>query len=594
MFQLFKIAICLTVLLHFLPLSAFAQQKGRKADQSEAGFYSIEPIAFSMQQPDKKTISHSTSEARIWYSYHPSRPAINSPAKPHGKPLFVMMNGGPGSATSTNLFSMNTAPYTLDRQVTGPKPGSYAVNPHSWTVMGNLLYIDAPNSGFSYNVLNNSNLRTRVYDFSTSYNPYVEAAQVLRVVLRFLKDHPEIMGNKVIFVGESYGATRASIMLNMLLFYPGYRDGSRIFSDPALVTEIVQHLRGVKPLFRPAVYRSKTIAAQFGRQIFIQPQLTGRYQDDQTGEMFEKPGSVIDSIAADSKGRPPYERCRDSLCNRPMWAAHYINYLAGKDEYNYTKPNTWSNDLEAHAMSGLMDINVLSKILDYDVRTIALLRPEARNGKGAYRDLCACATAAPILNNEYLTYFLGVDQNPYSREKLRQLLVESTAKRIGSHHKKYTGHTLEEQLGKLDDMDDYLLGHNPILYTAYRYNIFTAAGYDINQDTSVRYGELFLQNLALVKTFITDAEYDLVIYSPALPPSFEKYSAIVNGVSVRRGNRVAPGSLTIRYKPRSLQGVATPVSKTIYYPYYGESGHTVSTTEPGKLLADIKKWIMLW
>lgn len=52
MIQLFKIAI-LSVLLHFLSPSAFAQQKGRKADQSEAGFYSIEPIVFSMQQPDK-------------------------------------------------------------------------------------------------------------------------------------------------------------------------------------------------------------------------------------------------------------------------------------------------------------------------------------------------------------------------------------------------------------------------------------------------------------------------------------------------------------------------------------------------------------
>jgi hypothetical protein len=570
-----------------------AQQTAKRADTAEAGFYQIEPVTFSMQQADRATIRQTSSEARIWYSYHPARPAVKSPAEPLNKPLFVILNGGPGSATSTNLFSMNTAPYTLDKTITGPKPGSYAVNTNSWTVMGNLLYIDAPNTGFSYNVLNNSDLAARARDFATSYNPYIDAAQVLRVVLRFLKEHPELKAGQVQLVGESYGATRASIMLNMLLFYPGYRDGSRIYADPALVAEIEQHFRSIISADDAAAIKPETIAGQFGRQIFIQPQLTGVHQDDLTGEMFEKPGSVIDAIDSGVKGRPRYTRSKDSLCNKPMWATYYIHFIAGRDEYNYTKPNTWGDDLEAHAMSGLLDVNVLSTLLDHDVKKIPLLRPEARNGKGAYRDLCACTTSDPAFDNEYLKYFLGVSPNQHSRENIQLLLDDSSSKRIGSQLKGDTGSTLEEQLGRLDMMDDYLLGHNSLLYIGYKYNTFTAAGYDINQDSSAIYGELFLQNLPLVKTFITDAELDLVIYSPALPLSFEKYTAIVKSVAVSRGSKTSAGSFTINYKPGSLQGITTPDSITIYYPYYGGSGHSVSSTEPQKLLTDIRKWLLM-
>lgn len=581
------------VVIVIVPSVVLAQQITRRADISEAGYYQVEPITFSMQQEGKDILRHTTSEARIWYSYHPARTDSNSQPAPGNKPLFVILNGGPGSATSTNLFSMNTAPYTLDKAVTGLKSGSFAVNPHSWTVMGNLLYIDAPNTGFSYNVLNNSDLSSRAYDFATSYNPFVDASQVLRVVLRFLREHPEIKTNLVIMVGESYGGTRASIMLNMLMFYSGYRDGNNVYADPTLVAEIEQHFKGIFPEDGVVPFKPEVIAGQFGRQIFIEPQLTGIYQDDVTGEMLEKTGSVIDSIAAGVKRRPRYTRCKDSKCNKAMWASYYIHYIAGRDEYNYTKPNTWSDDLEAHAMSGLLDVNVLSKVLDYDIKKIPLLRPEARNGKGAYRDLGANSTDDDAFDDEYLKYFMGVNASPRSRENLTLLLEESSRKWMGSKYKRHTGSTLEEVLGKLDTIDNYLIGTNTLLYIGYKYNIFTAAGYDINQDSSARYGELFLQNLALVKTFVTDAAYDLVIYSPALPISFKRYTGIVDSVVVSRGTKSSSGTITINYKPDSLHVIATPSSKTIFYPYYSESGHSVSSAEPKKLLSDIQKWLLM-
>lgn len=592
MFQLYKNAVILILFLVVVPTKVFASKESKRADISEAGFYQVEPFNFSMQQPGKNTISQTTSEARIWYSYHPSRADLSSSRDPYGKPLFVMMNGGPGSATSTNLFSMNTAPYTLDKAVTGDRPASFAVNPHSWAVMGNLLYIDAPNTGFSYNVLSSNTLDARARDFATSYNPYVDAAQVLRVVLRFLKEHPDISANQVILVGESYGATRASIMLNMLLHYSGYRDGSRIYSDPSMVAEIEEHLAGVFP-GSPGVFEAETIAGQFGRQVFIQPQLTGIHQDDVIGEMFEQKGSIVDAIASGAKGRLRYNRCKNSLCNKTMWANYYIHYIAGKDQYNYTKPNTWTDELEAHAISGLLDVNVLSSVLDYDITRIPLLRADARNGKGAYRDLGASSRDDDDFDDEYLKHFLGGNVGPGSRENIKLLLVESSRKWLESKYKHNTGSTLEEVLGKLDRIDNYLIGTNTLLYIGYKYNTFTAAGYDINQDSSAIYGELFLQNLPFVNTFITDAAYDLVLYSPALPVSFNRYNKIVDSVDISHGSKSSVGYFTINFKPGALGAIGTPLSRTVYMPYYGESGHSVSSTEPGKLLADIRAWLMM-
>ena len=78
--------------------------------KSKAGYLVIEPIAYRFQNQTSGVLDLKTSESRIWYSYQPADADV---AK---KPLFVMINGGPGSSTATQLFSMNTAPYTLDRE----------------------------------------------------------------------------------------------------------------------------------------------------------------------------------------------------------------------------------------------------------------------------------------------------------------------------------------------------------------------------------------------------------------------------------------------------------------------------------------------
>jgi carboxypeptidase C (cathepsin A) len=202
---------------------------------AKMGFYEIEPINFSFQQTGLPTLSYKSSRARIMYAFYPAD------VNPETKPLFVFFNGGPGCATCTGLFSLNTAPHTLDK--TRTEGSYYKANPYSFTQLGNLLYLDAPITGFSYNLVKNAsdvNVRTAEFD-AQNFNPFIDASQMIRVLLRFLADNPSIKRNNVIIVGESYGGVRASIMLNMLLFHNRYQDGTRVYRDASLTDEIQRH-----------------------------------------------------------------------------------------------------------------------------------------------------------------------------------------------------------------------------------------------------------------------------------------------------------------------------------------------------------------
>ena len=79
---------------------------------AEAGFIELAPVSFSFQKTGTK-LDLTSSRARMFYNFHPADEATGS------KPLFVFYNGGPGSATASDLLSYNTAPMTLDSAVTG-------------------------------------------------------------------------------------------------------------------------------------------------------------------------------------------------------------------------------------------------------------------------------------------------------------------------------------------------------------------------------------------------------------------------------------------------------------------------------------------
>lgn len=570
---------------------------------SLAGYYTIDPVTYSFQSKSLGKKSFTTATNHIFYSFHQADHEWES------KPLFVMLNGGPGAGTVTNLFSMNTAPYTLDRQRQPQGSPGYSVNQYSWTELGNVLYLDAPATGFSYLTdpgTDNIETRLRMFFLNGNFNPYVDAAQMVRVVLKFLGDHREIKANQVILVGESYGGTRVSTMLNLLLFHPHYRDGGKLYRDSALVEEIEEHFQDIYG--KDAELTPEAVARQFSRQILIQPELSGVYQDEVAGKMFygEAPYNdpVIKNLARETGQSFPAD---------PWWtkalgkaARVLIYYLPDKfkrDGYNYSQKSTWSSELEAYAAKSLRDVEALSTVLQYDVMDIEMMKSKYRDD--AFRMIIGVHTNQGYLLEDGITaddewmfdpahqcYLPG---NPDTRERLKAYAASQEYLENLIHQDLESLKTpLWDKLGTLHIWDGYLLEMNLAVYLAFTLDASAESGYEVNPDGSPIYGRMFLENLALVKTFLTDAEYDLVIYSPAIPEALKKYKDLVAEVTYARGKDLPDqnrGYFRVKYRENSLAHTATPDQVELYYPYYNISGHSVSSAQPGKFRDDVKAWL---
>lgn len=188
--------------------------------QPEAGFLEIEAVEASVLGVDYTASAH-----RFWYAFAPADEA------PEDKPLLVFFNGGPGAATSSGLFSMNIAPMSVDTEAARP---NVVGNPDSWTAFANLLFVDARATGFSYGFGAPSD-----EEFSADQ----DAADFLRVVMRFVDRHPPLADARVAIVGESYGGQRATIMAHLVQGQDALGDGlaPTDFRDSALATELAQH-----------------------------------------------------------------------------------------------------------------------------------------------------------------------------------------------------------------------------------------------------------------------------------------------------------------------------------------------------------------
>lgn len=181
--------------------------------------------------------------SRMFYSFHPADDCQLS------RPVALLFNGGPGISTAP-LMTLNTGPYTL-ASYDGVNSGLVA-NPSSWTRFANVLYVDARLAGFSYDLAPLGDYTWRG-----------DTALFVRGLLQFLAAHPMLRANRVVLVGESYGGTRATRMLDLLFHY-----GTR--AEGALAAEIQAHFDAVfgaaGELVAPDV-----IARQFGHQVLIQP-----------------------------------------------------------------------------------------------------------------------------------------------------------------------------------------------------------------------------------------------------------------------------------------------------------------------------------
>lgn len=565
--RIYSVVLCLFAFLLFNP-TAVECKESIQALQNEAGFMAIEPITFSFDYGSHfSRLELESSQARIWYSFHAADD------KSTEKPLFIFFNGGPGSATSSGLMSMYTSRYTLDNTIDSGGGDVYIPNPYPWTQLGNLLYIDARQAGFSYNImsefrsLNDEGVRFQEFN-SQNFNPFFDGADFIRVLLRFLARHPELQSNPVVIVGESYGGMRTICMLHILLNYTGYADGQEMYQDKALVAEIQAHFDAVFPQFQGQVVPPEVISAQFGHQVLIQPAISYGYQLEFTEELLRQPGSLAYQLG-EEVGVPYNPSIHDDVFD-------FVDNVAGRDLYIYSKPQGWLGGFFGNAGTLLRYTQNLTSVTGVDVTRIdglyASARPRGYRVFDTNYDLSLLpGTPTPMVKFHFL------DPALQEAEDLSQVSGDMSA-----------------VFGALQPWDRYFLRTNYHANWAFHvFNVAKVRGYEVDI-YHPRWGWMFLQNVGHVNTFVTNAPLDLVVYPYAIPPSLAMYDDILESllhVEHPLFGEARPGYIILNYRSSAFPHILGLGTRTIRFPLYAHSCHAVSLTQPEELLEDVSSWL---
>ncbi|HPS28882.1 MAG TPA: hypothetical protein PLZ43_01420 [bacterium] len=494
---------------------------------SETGFIVIEPVSYQMKTT-LGFVNKTSDEARIFYYFQPADENMEE------KPLAVFFNGGPGSA-SDFLMGLNTGPRSLDQSKNGGLP--VGPGPASWSSFANLLYIDARNTGFSYSIGSASDGMS-----AQNFNPFFDGADFVRTVLRVLSSHPAIQKNPVIIVGESYGGTRASIMSHLLLFPDRYGSDGENYRDPLLVSEIKSHYSTVFSELSGTVPSAEKAATQFSGRVLIQPYLFGSDQDTAAGELFEEEGSPPYII--ESETGTAFSPCKDqlvpALCDPSTNTLIYVQQFAGRDPYKYNENSSWSGDLEASILPAILSLKYYKEFFGSDPSAVQKMYSSERvNGYKTTSNVIGTVS-------DWVMAPVDVDQTEFV-----------------------------DAFGTLGTDDSYYLSMNNAAYVAYETETFSYH--------NTVFGELFLETLLYMKTFITKAGYDIICYSPAVPVAMSRQSS-VESVSVEEDK------LSVLFKESSFDGVSSGTTREIAFVPYDESGHTVSAVQPEKFLSDVRVW----
>lgn len=139
--------------------------------------------------------------ARMFYAFRAAD------ADPERKPILLLFNGGPHSATTAGLLPFFTLPLSVDPN--GPVGAPLVDNPASLTRFANLLFVDERSTGFSYG--------TGPVPKQCTHSSLDDAADFTRVLLDFIQRHPALAQAKVGIVGESYGGLRALEIAQLLI-----------------------------------------------------------------------------------------------------------------------------------------------------------------------------------------------------------------------------------------------------------------------------------------------------------------------------------------------------------------------------------------
>ncbi len=504
----------------------------------ESGFIALESVDYMLKKYDQNT----TGKAMMWYNFQPAD------ENPEEKPLFVFYNGGPGSASAI-VFLYNTAKRTGDQAFS---EDGFAENESSWTQLGNLLYVDARQTGFSYGIVDDptDDFARSGYFSASNFNVFADAADFIRVILRFMESHPALKANPVVLAGESYGGTRSTAILNILLNVADYAENNRVFYDKTLFDEIAAHFREIDPSI-DGMPSKDAVAKQFGRQILIQPLVAGQEQFDAEGELLEADGSPLYTIEEETG--VTFSKCSSHNCSKHNNALYYVQ-RAGRDYYSYRRPLNWLFDYTDVGTAKMLQMPMFGEFILNDPKKINGLYAENRGG--AFRYSSANRNLRnPVLNPAF--------ENLPEIEKIiaKSRMEQRNAKPLS------TGN-FESVFGELPTYDEYFVS------LSYEIN-FTFSGAAIDHYDTVN-GEMFLENIRSVKTFITQAEEDIIIYSKGIPESLKCFDG-VSGVDTEEN------SFTVKFSDGQ--------SVLVTFPFYPESSHSVPVNQPEKLFNDVKNWL---
>jgi hypothetical protein len=203
----------------------------------------------------------------------------------------------------------------------------------------------------------------------------------------------------------------------------------------------------------------------------------------------------------------------------------------GADPYDVRQPAGWTQSLNDSAAMAMADLGTAALLLAVDPRKIPRLAPAAR--ADAFRVSGQAAAGAQVLNRAYTS-----------------------------------------ALGPLGSQDEYIA--YPMTACPVDETVFTGAGSAAEFVANLRDG---------VQTFISDARYDSVIYSPAIADALGAFGAVSLDTTPRAGV-VRPGWLGV-----SLSAGASAAPVVVRYPPYVSSGHFVAVTEAQPLHDDVAAWL---
>jgi pimeloyl-ACP methyl ester carboxylesterase len=456
-----------------------------------------------------------SSRARIFYDFQPAENATQQ------TPIFVLGGGGPG-ASAMFLLAYEGPNTTVETDASGV---ASTPNASRLTDLGHLLYFDARNAGFSYPLIADPADRTkRQGDLGAqNYNVYRDAADEWRALLAFWDLHPELAHNPVYFLAESYGGMRATVMLNMLFSRADYASGARTFAAPDLMQRLA--CPGSPGSAAPLPCEAD-VSKQFRGQILLEPLLAGMRQDDIAAQLFEQPGSILDQLAAETG--VPYARC-GSGCTA-FGNVQLFLMTIDRSLYDYRASSAWLDRIIETVSNAATHREMLARLTGVENAAVDRVIGGAR--AGAYR--------------------FGDPNNALFCPR----------------------GDLEQTYGALPAWDAHFVAFNAEAMGAFVGGASKALLADTSQ---AGFGDLFIENLRHVPTFVSRATFDLAIYGPALVPVLQSYPAVRRAAIDATGREIEVelGDGTVR---------------RIFSPEYASS-HLIQHDRPAELHADIAAFL---